>query len=55
MSHKKELTGIHNYEILSNLDYAQKFGYTSIEMRKQEIENIMSDQISKIIYLGEQD
>lgn len=51
----KEVTGIHNYEILSNHDYAQLFGYTSIEMRQNEIEEIMSDQVANIIYLGEQD
>ena len=34
----KEVIGIHNYEILSNYDYAHSFGYTSIEMRQNEID-----------------
>jgi len=41
--HKKEITGICNYEILSNHDYAMSFGYTSIEMRQHDIEFELSD------------
>lgn len=47
---KKEIKGVHNYEILSNLQYAASFQYQSIDLRNSEMDFQFSDMIAKVLY-----
>lgn len=46
----KYVSNIHNYDILQNRTYADKFFYQTMERR---IEHESSDMIAQLIYMGE--
>ena len=50
---KKLITGIYNYDILTNPVYSDAFFHTSIENRKFCFLKSTSETVEKIIYLGE--
>jgi hypothetical protein len=50
---KKLITGIYNYDILTNPVYSDAFFHTSIENRNFCFLKSTSETVEKIIYLGE--
>lgn len=49
---KKQFKGNNNYQMLQNLNYMTGFQYQSIDMRNEEIDSILSDVVSQLLYLA---
>ena len=49
----KLISGIYNYDILTNPVYSDAFFHTSIEKRNFKFLKATSETVEKIIYLGE--
>jgi len=49
---QKQFRGNNNYQILQNLTYMAAFQYQSLDMRNEEIDSILSDVVTKILYLA---
>ena len=48
----KQIRDCHNYEIISNIAYADAFQYTPLDLRDTEAEKITSDMVLKILNLA---
>lgn len=51
----KLISGIYNYDILTNPVYQNAFFYTSIEKRNLEFLKSTSELVERLLYLGETD